>query len=300
MRDELIEAVLGDPAGVYVDATFGRGGHAEALLARLEPRATLLVVDRDEAAIAAASALAARDPRVRACRGTFSEIEAHGVAHGVGDVTGIMMDVGVSSPQLDVAERGFSFLREGPLDMRMDQSQRETAASWLNRASERDIAHALRTLGEERHARRIARAIVARRPLANTADLVAAVRAATPPGNARKHPATRTFQAVRMVVNRELEELEAGLAGAFALLAPGGALAVLSFHSLEHRLVRRTFRTWCRGPDLPRRLPVRADATGAVAKVRVASARPSAAEAAANPRARSALLQAVERLEERA
>ena len=295
MPEELVAAVAADRDGRYVDATFGRGGHARRLLAGLSARARLLVIDRDEDAIAGAERLAREDRRVRVLRGRFGALAEH--LAGAGMQSGVMFDVGVSSPQLDDASRGFSFSAEGPLDMRMDQRDGLTAGQWLNTAREEDIASVIRRYGEERFAGRVARRIVASRPLVTTAQLAAVTRGAIP-GESGKHPATRVFQAVRIHINDELTELDHGLHAAFAALDVGGRLATITFHSLEHRLVRRRFREWVDGPSLPRRLPVR-DQPRSVAR-RVANVgkgrRPSAAELRSNPRARSALLQAVEKL----
>ncbi len=298
---ECLDALAIKPGGTYADATFGRGGHSVALLARLPADARLLVIDRDMAAVAAARELARQDPRVQVIHARFSEIAA--VLADVLDGTPVqcvLMDVGVSSPQLDTPERGFSFAADGPLDMRMDTSSGVTAAQWLEAASEDEIASVLRRFGEERYARRIARAIVAAPPLVRTAELAELVRASVPaPRQGRsgpqKHVATRTFQALRIQVNSELEELEQGLQGAFESLAGGGRLLVISFHSLEDRLVKQTFRRWTKGPQLPRRLPVR-DIPAAPARSIAGPVRAGAAEVAGNPRARSATLRVIERV----
>ena len=294
LADESVRAVLNNRHGVYVDATFGRGGHARLLLAKLSDSARLLVVDRDADAIAAAEQLARRDARVRVCRGRFSALAQHLRRSGFHTPDGVLFDVGASSPQLDIAERGFSFGANGPLDMRMDQRDRLTAGQWLNNAPQREIAAVIRRYGEEHQADRMARRIVAARPLATTTQLADAVGAATTAG---KQAIARVFQAVRIHINDELTELDQGLAAAFDALAVGGRLAAITFHGLEHRLVRRRFREWTQGPTLPRRLPTTerpvpvARRLAEVAKGRRASAR----ELAANPRARSALLQAVEK-----
>jgi len=296
MADEVVAAVAGDPRGVYVDATFGRGGHAKRLLAALSPQARLLVLDRDAAAVAEARRLAREDARVRVPRGRFGDLTGHLRACRLAPPAGVLFDVGVSSPQLDEATRGFSFSANGPLDMRMDQREPTTAAAWLNGASESEIAGVIRRYGEEHQAGRVARRIVAARPLATTAELANAVGAAMSSGG--KPAVARVFQAVRIHINDELAELDRGLAAAFQALAVGGRLAVVTFHGLEHRLVRRRFREWTQGRQTPRRLPIR-DVPTPVAR-RVASvakgARASPAELAANPRARSALLQAVEKV----
>ena len=298
MPEEVAKTLLGDRHGHYVDATFGRGGHARRLLAGLSPHARLLVLDRDAEAIASAASLAAEDSRVRVRRGRFGDFEEHLAESEIGAPVGVLFDVGVSSPQVDDAERGFSFSADGPLDMRMDQRDGLTAGKWLNQAAEGEIAAVIRRYGEDFHARRLARAIVRARPLYGTLQLAEVVAGAVPTPDPRKHAATRVFQALRIHVNDELGELGRGLEGAFAALAPGGRLAALTFHGLEHRLVRRIFRQWVEGPLLPPRLPARdlpkpvARRVGPVGK----GVRPTASEVSANPRARSALLQAVEKI----
>ena len=300
LLEEVAKALVVDRHGHYVDATFGRGGHARRLLAQLSPHARLLVIDRDADAIASAAGLAGADRRVRVRRGRFGDLTEHLAQSELHAPRGILFDVGVSSAQLDDAERGFSFSADGPLDMRMDRRDGVSAASWLNRAPEREIAAVIERYGEDFHARRLARAIVRARPLYTTLELAGAVARAVPAAHANKHAATRVFQAVRIHVNDELRELERGLKAAFAALAPGGRLATLTFHGLEHRLVRRLFRHWVEGPSLPPRLPVR-DLPAPVAR-RIdlvgKGLRPSASEVGINPRARSALLQAVEKIAE--
>jgi 16S rRNA (cytosine1402-N4)-methyltransferase len=297
LLDETVDALCTDRSGSYVDATFGRGGHARALLQRLAADARLLVVDRDPAAIAAARELAEEDARVVVRRGRMSAIADHVAAARLDQVVGVLMDLGVSSPQLDDPARGFSFRYDGPLDMRMD-SEGRSAAEWLAAASESELADVFRDFGEERYARRIARAIVARRreqPLERTQELVALINAAQPRQDPHKHAATRVFQAIRIFINDELAELGAALDAAFELLRPGGRLAVISFHSLEDRIVKKRFQHWCKGRPLPRRLPV----TGTVpteARSIVRACRASEAEAIANPRARSAMLRVVEKI----
>ncbi|MYE81958.1 MAG: 16S rRNA (cytosine(1402)-N(4))-methyltransferase RsmH [Gammaproteobacteria bacterium] len=294
LLEETVAAVAVARDGVFADVTYGSGGHSRRLLEHLEPAARLLVLDRDEDAVADARALAARDPRVLVRHAPFSRIGEITRSERLPPLNGVIMDIGVSSSQLDSAERGFSFLRDGPLDMRMDRKQGVTAAQWLNSADEPELAEVFRRYGEEPEARRIARAVIARRPLERTGDLAAAVETVRPGARDGIHPATRVFQAVRIHVNDELDELDAGLDAAFAALAPGGRLAVITFHSLEHRMVRRRFRGWSQGEPLPRRLPTR-DPARTSARMIVRRTRPSAAEVAANPRARSAMLQVVEK-----
>lgn len=280
-----------------IDATFGRGGHSRALLARMPADARLLAVDRDPEAIAAARALAAEDSRVRVASGEFSELGRLADAAGFHDVDAVLIDSGVSSPQLDDPARGFSFRADGPLDMRMNTAAGVTAAEWLNSADETDMARAFRELGEERFSGRIARAIVAARPLRRTADLVEVIERAQPRKDPHKHGATRVFQAVRMVVNNEVAELHAGIEAGFAQLRPGGRLAVIAFHSGDDRLVKRQLRDMSRPPPSPRRLPVR-DELPPPARLLTRAVKPSDTEIADNPRSRSAVLRVVEKIDQ--
>ena len=298
MLEEMVEALAVDRDGFYVDATFGRGGHARRLLRELSPRGRLLAIDRDADAYDSARRLAKADSRVEARHGRFGSLKDYLPGNELGEPSGVMFDVGMSSAQLDEPGRGFSFSAPGPLDMRMDQRDALTAGAWLNDAETEDLAGVIRRYGEERHARRVARAIVAARPLETTTDLAEVV-TRTVPGSRSATPAcARVFQAVRIHINDELGELDRGLEAGFDILKAGGRLAVLTFHGLEHRLVRRRFRQWVEGPELPRRLPVRDDPQplarrlDGVGKGR----RPTAGEVDRNPRARSALLQAVEKL----
>jgi 16S rRNA (cytosine1402-N4)-methyltransferase len=281
--------------GVYVDATFGRGGHTRRLLEVLGSGSRVVAVDRDPEAVDAGKFLAAEDGRLQICHGRFSELDQLLKGLQITEVQGVLMDLGASSPQLDDARRGFSFRFDAPLDMRMDTSAGESAAEWLNDASEQDIVRVFREYGEERYARRVAAAIVAARPVHTTAELAALVSRAQPRSTPGKHDATRVFQAIRMQVNQELPELEAGLVAAFGVLRPGGRLAVISFHSLEDRLVKRFFRDRSRPPQLPRRLPVRAAASQAEALIVAGPLKPGESEIRANPRARSALLRVLEK-----
>lgn len=287
--------------GWYVDATFGRGGHTRAILAALGPAGRVLALDRDPQAVEQGRKLMDEDSRLRVEHTPFSGLRAafRAVA-GEAAADGVLFDLGVSSPQLDDAERGFGFLRDGPLDMRMDPTRGESAAAWLNRAAEADIAAVLREYGEERQARRIAAAIGRRRaerPFSRTgelADLIASVLGRREPG---KHPATRSFQAIRIFINNELGELREALGQALEVLRPGGRLAVISFHSLEDRIVKRFMRDQARGEELPRNLPVMGDArTGRTLKLVGKAVRPGAQEVERNPRSRSAVLRVAERL----
>jgi len=295
--EAVVDALCTDPSGDYVDATFGRGGHTRALLRRLSPAGRVLAIDRDPVAIAVARSLAHEDARVLVRHGRMSHMAQFASELHLGNVVGVLMDLGVSSPQLDDAERGMSFRGDGPLDMRMDPSTGVPASQWINSASEDELTRVFRDFGEERHARRIARAIVERRveaPLMRTADLAALVAQAQPRPDPHKHAATRVFQAIRIYINEELDEVQLGVEAAFGLIRTGGRIAVLTFHSLEDRIVKRAFRRWAEGEALPRRLPVTGrPATSATLIGR--GARASAAEVAANPRARSALLRVLEK-----
>lgn len=283
--------------GTYLDGTFGRGGHARGVLERLGPGGRLLLMDKDPEAIAHAERTFAGDARVAIRRGSFAGM-ADWDATAAG-LDGVLLDLGVSSPQLDVAERGFSFGKDGPLDMRMDPESGESAAQWLARADEREIADVLWTYGEERMSRRIARAIVARRaaqPFVRTADLAEVIASVMPRGKHDIHPATRSFQAIRIHINRELADLEAGLDAALARLKTGGRLAVISFHSLEDRIVKRFIAAHAKAPPANRRLPVQAHFVPTLRMIGDAR-KGTAEEIASNPRARSAVLRVAEKLE---
>lgn len=299
LLDAAVSALLGSAASdarILIDGTFGRGGHARAVLDQLTEVDRLVVIDRDPEAIAEARRLAARDARVVVVEGAWDAALALLSEAGICRWHGVLLDLGVSSPQLDDPARGFSFRNEGPLDMRMNPNDGLSAAEWLNSADEREISKVLFELGEEPQARRIARSICARRPLKTTTDLVAAVREAAVHRSGYRHEATRTFQAVRIHVNDELGVLDRSLPMFFAGLVAGGRLVVISFHSLEDRIVKHRFRDLSSPPVLPRRLPVRAEAHRAAARLVGKPVAPSAAEAAANARARSARLRVLERL----
>lgn len=297
---ESLEALSVNGGGIYIDGTFGRGGHAAAILEVLGPDGRLLAIDKDPEAVAAAEQRFAGDSRFSIERGSFAMLGEFVESRGwSGRVDGILLDLGVSSPQLDDARRGFSFLNDGPLDMRMDPDSGESAADWLARAGDREIAEVLKRYGEERFAKRIARAIVEARdekPLTTTRQLAEVVAAAHPAWEKHKHPATRSFQAIRIYINRELEDVEAVLAQSVDALAPGGRLAVISFHSLEDRLVKRFIRDQVRGDQLPHDLPVMHVETNAKMKSLGKAIRASRDEVDENPRARSAVLRVAERL----
>ncbi|MDQ3580354.1 MAG: 16S rRNA (cytosine(1402)-N(4))-methyltransferase RsmH, partial [Pseudomonadota bacterium] len=260
LLDEVMEHLEVREGGVYIDCTFGRGGHSRAILARLGDAGRLLAIDRDPEAAQAAAALGTRDGRVLAEHGRFSGLGDMVQSRGwEGRIDGVLFDLGVSSPQLDDPARGFSFSSDGPLDMRMDPRSGPSAAQWLSRAGRDEIASVLYTYGEERHARRVARAIVAAREIATIATtqrLAEVVAAATPRSAERRHPATRAFLALRLKINQELEELAAALPQALEVLGGGGRLLVIAFHSLEDRIVKRFLRDEARPSRPPRQFPV--------------------------------------------
>ncbi len=295
---EAVDALVVRPDGIYVDGTYGRGGHARAVLARLSPQGRLVAFDKDPEAVASAQgdAALAGDARFAICHAGFDDMAGELAARGVARVDGVLLDLGVSSPQIDTAARGFSFRFEAPLDMRMDTTRGETAAEFLARADEQQIAEVIRDYGEERFAVSIAKALVARRaggaPVRSTGELAALVAGAVKSREPGQNPATRTFQALRIHVNAELEALEQGLKAALALLSPMGRLVVISFHSLEDRIVK-TFITRHSKDEYDRRAPFappRPLRLRALARVKA-----GAAELQANPRARSAVMRVAER-----
>jgi len=296
LRNAAIDSLAIRPDGCYVDATFGRGGHAGEILGRLGEEGKLIAMDRDPEAAAAAAVLFDADPRARFVRSRFSDLLQH---VGPASADGILFDLGVSSPQLDEARRGFSFLRDGPLDMRMDPDTGASAAEFLAHADEREIAGVIARLGEERHAKRIARALVAAQasgPIDTTGRLAGIVAAAVPGREPGRHPATRTFQALRIHVNDELGEVERALPQAVEALKPRGRLVVISFHSLEDRIVKRFMRSgsredpaWAGLPELPAAARPRLKLVGRATFA-------DEAEVARNPRARSAVMRVAERL----
>jgi 16S rRNA (cytosine1402-N4)-methyltransferase len=300
LLDEALAGLGVKSDGRYVDATFGRGGHARAIQMKLGPSGRLLVVDRDPEAVACARQEFGDDPRVLVAYGSFGALEQLVPADWrQSGINGILFDLGVSSPQLDRAERGFSFTHDGPLDMRMDPGTGPTAAQWLAEAREEELVRVIHELGEERFARRIGRAIVARRqtaPITRTADLAAIVAAAVRTREPGKHPATRTFQAIRMHINRELDELARGLSASLALLAPLGRLCVISFHSLEDRAVKHFMRRHASVDPVYAGLPQIPVAARPTLRLIGKAVKPGALELASNPRARSAHLRVAERL----
>ena len=296
MFAQVMEGLQVQENGTYLDGTFGRGGHARGVLRNLGPGGRLLLMDKDPEAIAHAEREFAGDARVAIRRGSFAALTQWDAVQA--GLDGVLFDLGVSSPQLDVAERGFSFGKDGPLDMRMDPESGESAADWIARADERDIADVLWTYGEEKQSRRIARAIVARRadtPLLRTAQLADLIASVVPRGAQKIHPATRSFQAIRIFINRELDDLERGLDAALAALRPGGRLAIISFHSLEDRIVKQFMNRHAKAPPANRRMPVEIAFTPTLKLIGDAQ-KATEAETAANPRARSAVLRVAEKL----
>jgi 16S rRNA (cytosine1402-N4)-methyltransferase len=298
---EVLQGLAVRPDGIYVDGTFGRGGHAGAILALLGPRGRLLAMDKDPAAVESAERQFGGDPRFEIEQGAFTMLNRIVRERALdGRVNGLLLDLGVSSPQLDDASRGFSFSMTGPLDMRMDPTAGISAAEWLENASERDITQVLKTYGEERFARRIARSIVASRqttPLQTTAQLAELIAAAVPVREQHKHPATRSFQAIRIFINHELDDIRDVLVQVPDVLAPRGRLAVISFHSLEDRIVKRFIRDEYRGEAPPPEFPLAGMDYQPRLRPVGKAIHPGDAEIRTNPRARSAVLRVAERLQ---
>jgi 16S rRNA (cytosine1402-N4)-methyltransferase len=292
LLEEAVAALMTTADGLYVDGTFGRGGHSAAILEALSPVGRLLAFDKDPAAATAAEHFATGDSRFQFCHQSFADLPSV-----VTDpVDGILLDLGVSSPQLDESERGFSFRDDGPLDMRMDTRSGLTAAEWLNRVDAADLAAVLKEYGEERFAKRIAAAIIEQRPFSTTGELARVVAEANPRWEKHKHPATRAFQAIRIFINRELEDLQRLLDGLLDCLSVGGRLVIISFHSLEDRMVKRFMRDAARGVQLPRGVPVTEAERGQTLRIIGKAQRPSDQEVAANLRARSAVMRVAERV----
>ena len=304
LLDEAIDALEIRDArrdGIFVDGTFGRGGHSKKILGQLSAQGRLLAFDKDTQAVAVAEQFAAGDQRFSIVHDSFATMEEALSSFRVAQVDGVLMDLGLSSPQVDQAARGFSFRADGPLDMRMDTTRGMPASEWLATETQENLEKVIRDYGEERFAFQIAKAIVARRavePITSTGQLAALVAGAVKTREKGKDPATRTFQAVRIFINKELEELEAGLTQAYGLLAPYGRLVVISFHSLEDRIVKRFMASKASVPQPDRRLPIRAvDLPQPMMKL-ISRIKPSADEIAANPRARSAVMRCAMRLPE--
>lgn len=295
LLDEAVES-LAIRSGLYVDATFGRGGHSRKILGSLPDDAILLVIDKDPEAIAVAEAMRAEDSRVEVFHGSFAQIDEALLGR---KVSGVLADLGVSSPQLDDADRGFSFMNDGPLDMRMNTQAGLSASEWLGTVNEVELAQVLRDYGEEKFAKRIAKAIVAEHkinPITTTSRLAAIASEANPSWEKHKHPATRVFQAIRIAVNRELEDLETFLRLASDSLEVGGRLVVISFHSLEDRMVKRYMRDLCAGAEPPKGVPVLESDISRPFKLESKAIKASKAEVERNPRSRSAVMRTIERV----
>ena len=294
LLEESVAALAIKPDGTYLDGTFGRGGHSRAILRSLSNSGRLIAFDKDPQAESSAEQFS-EDPRFEFVRASFAEISSRVEAS---ELDGILLDLGVSSPQLDNAERGFGFSDDGPLDMRMDTRAGMTAAEWLATAPEADIADVIKTYGEERFAKRMASAIVKARaesPITRTKQLATIVAEANPKWEPHKHPATRAFQAIRIFINRELEDLEVALGHTVDALSEGGRLVVISFHSLEDRIVKRFMRDQARGQKLPKHVPVIDSDTGKTLNLVGKALKPSTDEVQRNPRSRSAIMRVAER-----
>jgi len=302
LLQEALDGLAIKPNGCYLDGTFGRGGHSRAILSLLGPQGRLFAIDRDPTAIAAAEQLKAEDPRFHITHSPFAALATIAEQlHITGALDGILLDLGVSSPQLDDADRGFSFMRDGPLDMRMDPSSGISAAAWLAEADVEDISFVLREYGEEKFAWRIAQAIVAARAeteITRTAQLAKLISDSVPKSNKeKKHPATRSFQAIRIYINSELDQVNQALQAAMQVLKPGGRLVVISFHSLEDRLVKQFMRRYAKGEPVPRGIPLTAAQMQQRTELTLIgkAIMPSEQELEANPRARSAVLRIAEK-----
>jgi 16S rRNA (cytosine1402-N4)-methyltransferase len=300
LLSEVIEGLAIKADGIYIDATLGRGGHSQAILERLGNEGRLIILDKDPQAIAIAEKKWATDKRISIEHLTFSQIGEVAASHQLnGKVSGILLDLGVSSPQLDDPARGFSFLKEGPLDMRMDPTQGMSVAEWLEKADETEVANVLWEYGEERYSRRIGRAIVRARelePIHTTVKLAEIIAAAHPAWEKGKHPATRSFQGMRIFINQELTELKTCLAQCREILAVGGRLAVISFHSLEDRIVKHFFREENKGEELLSYLPLPLDYEAPWIRCVGRAIKPTEEEVSINPRARSARLRIAEKI----
>lgn len=300
LLDEVIDSLGIEADGIYVDCTYGRGGHSSMILQMLGEKGRLLAIDQDEESILSGRQRFANDDRIQFEHGSYIQLENLAEEHGImGKVNGLLFDLGVSSPQLDNAERGFSFQKDGPLDMRMNQSVGVTAEKWLSLAPEREIAKVIKNYGEERFGNRIARAIVSARQqveINSTGLLAAIIKKVVPATEKDKHPATRTFQAIRIYINRELDELAEALDQVVDVLAPGGRLAMISFHSLEDRLVKRFIRNEVKGDPFPSELPVMQGQLQPRLKMVCKRILASEEEINLNPRSRSAVLRVAEKL----
>lgn len=302
LLEETIDGLNIKPDGIYIDGTFGRGGHSRQVLSRLGENGRLIAIDRDPQAIEASKQFA-DDARFQIVHGGFGQLGEYVEELGLtGKIDGILLDLGVSSPQLDDAERGFSFLRDGPLDMRMDNSQGETAAQWLARAEIEDMAWVFKTYGEERNSRHIARCIAADReatPFLRTKDLADLIARISKSKERNKHPATRVFQAIRIYINSELEQIDQALEGGLKVLAPQGRFSIISFHSLEDRMVKRFIRRHSKAAEVPHGLPVTEEELNKTKTLKPIgkAMKPSAEELELNNRARSSVLRVAQRLD---
>ncbi|MEE3290298.1 MAG: 16S rRNA (cytosine(1402)-N(4))-methyltransferase RsmH [Pseudomonadota bacterium] len=299
LQAEAIEALAIKKDGNYIDATFGRGGHSKAILSLLSEKGCLIAIDRDPEAITHANKFKDQDSKLKVVQATFGEIgKLEETEELRGKIDGILFDLGVSSPQLDNPDRGFSFMHNGPLDMRMNQMDQLSAAQWINTATEKEIADVLFRFGEERHSRRMAKRVVAARQekdIETTGQLAELVKAANPAWEKGKHPATRAFQAIRIHINNELEQIEDALNGAVELLRGEGRLVVISFHSLEDRIVKNFLTNKARGDNFPRDLPVTAEQLNPTLKKIGKAIRAKETEVLNNPRARSAVMRVAEK-----
>ena len=300
LMQEAVAALMTDKNGFYVDGTFGRGGHSGQILGELSGGGRLLAIDKDEQAVATGSFKFGDDPRFAIEHGSFANLSGWlNQRKKMGQVAGILLDLGMSSPQLDQAERGFSFLQDGPLDMRMDQSSGQTAAEWINSVPEEDIAKVLKDFGEERFSRRMARAVVTARtqqPIVTTGRLAKIITGANPAWEKDKHPATRAFQGIRIFINRELQDLDELLPLAIDALKVGGRLVVISFHSLEDRRVKRFIQRCEQGDEFPSGVPVTKDKLNRRLKRLGKAVKPEVDELQRNPRARSAIMRVAEKI----
>ena len=301
LLNEAVDTLVGEGDGFYIDGTFGRGGHSALILSRLADEGRLMAIDKDPEAIACADQRFADEERFSIEQGSFAQLQEFVTSRGLaGQVDGVLLDLGVSSPQLDDPERGFSFMADGPLDMRMNPDAGESAAEWLARAGDKEIADVLYTYGEERHSRRMARAIIAEReiePITTTARLQKIIAEANPSWEKGKNPATRAFQGIRIFINRELEDLEQCLDQTLEMLKPGGRLVVISFHSLEDRIVKRFIRKYVKGDEhLPPGIPITDDMLNKRLEAVGKAVKAGKDEVAGNPRSRSAVMRAAKKI----
>ena len=297
---EAVDALVTDTNGFYVDGTFGRGGHSKKILQELSEKGTVVAIDKDPSAITYGQKVLGGDKRLKLVHGSFSDITNFIKAEvGVGNVAGVLLDLGISSPQIDQPERGFSFLRDGPLDMRMDTTRGQSAAEWIESADESEIFAVIRDYGEERFARRMAAAVVRERikaPIISTVQLASVLASAHPAWERGKHPATKAFQAIRIFINRELDDLDALLSQIIDILKVGGRLVVISFHSLEDRRIKRFIRDQEHGIKLPKNLPIKDVELGIRLKKIGKAVKPSSLEISRNTRSRSAVMRVAERV----